>query len=140
MGNWHRLPKGLSQNGRNAGRWRCSAGWLSRVGALATVIGLAFTHSAAARAHYAASPYNTGITGYPPPPLAAGQSAVLLTDSANPISAQEGGLNGEAWDPVSGSPLTVTLWWRPLLRPSDALKRLRRISVAEAPVRRFPRG
>ena len=94
---------------------------IARAAAIMTMVALAISPSARADSTLTTSPYNTGITGYPPPPLVAGQSEVLLTDSEDLQSVNTAGLNGEAWDPISGVPLTVTLWWRPLLRPSAAL-------------------
>ena len=54
---------------------------IARVAAIMTMVALAISPSARADSTLTTSPYNTGITGYPPPPLVAGQSEVLLTDS-----------------------------------------------------------
>ena len=89
----------------------------------------------------AAAGYNVGVTGYPPPPLSAGQSEVLLSDSAltyDFLNNANLGLNGQSWTPVSGAPLDVTLWWRPLLRPSDQLNAYVAVQPAQRPCAASP--
>lgn len=91
------------------------------------VLAVALTLSGAASA-WAAS--DVGVTGFPPPPLTAGQSEVLLNGASSAVPSPPP-LN--SWYPVSGSPVKVVLWSRPLLRPSSQLNAYVALQSPEKP-------